>query len=105
MRKRKRDWPITVYKFWARLLQLPQSMWDIANAMETLWNALVRLYDDAQFALETLSEADPREIRENADAAAVAMVGGSGLNWEWAQKSWTASVLAEHVLYAPLSIA
>ena len=82
MRKRKRDWPITVYKFWARPLELPQSVWDTAQAMATLWNALVRLYDDAQFASETLPEADIKDIRKNTEAAAFALVAKSGLNWE-----------------------
>jgi hypothetical protein len=57
-------------------------MWDIARSMESLWNSLVRLYDDAQFASETLPEADQGEIRKNTDAAAATLVANSGLNWE-----------------------
>jgi hypothetical protein len=50
--------------------------------MRTLWNALVRLHDDAQFASETLPEIDKTEIRKNAEAASTALVAESGLNWE-----------------------
>jgi hypothetical protein len=50
--------------------------------MRTLWNALVRLHDDAQFATETLPEADIKEIHKNTAAAATALVANSGLNWE-----------------------
>jgi hypothetical protein len=82
LRKRKRDWPITVYKFWARPFEVPQSVWDTAEAMRSLWNALVRLHDDAQFASETLPEIDKTEISKNTEAATTALVAMSGLNWE-----------------------
>ncbi len=70
MRKRKRDWPVAVYKFWARPLELPQEMWETADAMRGLWNRLVALYEDAQLALDTLPEADRREISAQADSSA-----------------------------------
>ena len=40
-------------------------MWATADAMEALWNALVRLYEEAQFTSETLPEADVQEIRKD----------------------------------------
>jgi hypothetical protein len=57
-------------------------MWDPARRMRELWNALVRLYKDAHFAIETLPDADFRQISAQADQAARRLVGQSGLNWE-----------------------
>ena len=84
MRKRKRDWPVRVYKFWARPLELPQALWDTARAMQALWNRLVALYDDERFIEETLcgGQVDVGSLRKQADAAALRQVAESGLNWE-----------------------
>jgi hypothetical protein len=54
MRKRKRDWPLAVYRYWAKPVDLPASVWTIAEAMRTLWNRLVTLNDDALWIEETL---------------------------------------------------
>ena len=42
MRRRLRDWPIRVYRYWAEPLGVvPPALWEQARAMQTAWNALV----------------------------------------------------------------
>lgn len=42
MRERKRDWPVTVYKFWARPIgEVPEELWSLAHGINNLWNALL----------------------------------------------------------------
>ena len=81
MRKRKDpERPIRPYHFWAKPIgSLPQSLWDIARGMQTLWNQLVALRE------ELYAEAQRAELKfswEEFNRQAADLVRKSGLNWE-----------------------
>src|SRR5579871_709818 len=81
MRKRKDpERPIHPYRFWAKPIgSLPQSLWDIARGMQTLWNQLVDLRE------ELYGEAQRTGVKfswEKFNRQAAELVRESGLNWE-----------------------
>lgn len=81
MRKRKEpERPIRPYHFWAKPIGLfPQSLWDIARGMQTLWNQLVALRE------ESYAEAQRAELKfswEEFNRQAADLIRKSGLNWE-----------------------
>src|SRR5579875_3451488 len=81
MRKCKEpERPIRPYHFWAKPIgSLPQSLWDIARGMQTLWNQLVAVRE------ELYAEAQRAELKfswEEFNRQAADLVRKSGLNWE-----------------------
>lgn len=79
MRKRKRDWPIIVYKYRAYPASIPQSVWDTAKLQRELWNRLVALADRYSEWARLLG--DKKAAWVGFDEAAQALVKESGLDW------------------------
>lgn len=85
MRKRKRDWPQRVYKFWVRPTAetgLPQAFWDHARAIQSLWRALVRLRKATKTEAELLPETERKERWKRFDREARTLVEKANLGWE-----------------------
>lgn len=82
-RQRKRDWPQTVYKFWARPLdKLPDQIWTQARDMNQLWNDLLELRKTAQEEAASL-QGDKKKARwSQFNIDSKALVKSSALNWE-----------------------
>jgi hypothetical protein len=94
IRKRK-DWPVMVYKYHAEMIVPPesggnQSLWDTAKAMQALWNNLATLHEQTRKSvaesLEGVEEKEQGMIRAAIWAGfkkqAQALAKASGLNWE-----------------------
>lgn len=84
MRERKRDWPVIVYKFWARPInEIPQELWNLAHAINDLWNLLVEkctVARDRAGAVE--SKELKKEIWNSFWIEARKHVRAADLNWE-----------------------
>lgn len=84
MRKRKRDWPVIVYKFWVRPIgDIPQELWKLAHGMNDLWNTLVEKRSMARDGAAGVEDKETkREIWKSFWAEAAKHVGKADLNWE-----------------------
>ena len=84
MRERKRDWPVIVYKFWARPLgDMPEELWKIAHEINNVWNTLVDLRAGARD--QTMAPKDKEQKKAIWKAfwlEARDRVKASQLNWE-----------------------
>lgn len=81
--ERKRDWPQTVYKFWARPIdKLPDELWQRAREMNQLWNELLEFRRIAQTEAMGL-EGDAKKQRWAAfNDTTKALIKNSPVNWE-----------------------
>ena len=84
MRERKRDWPVIVYKFWARPLgDIPQELWNIAHEMNNVWNSLVQLRTVAADQSMTVKEKEQKKAVWNSFwLQARDCTKASQLNWD-----------------------
>ncbi len=84
MRERKRDWPVIVYKFWARPLRdMPEELWSIAHEMNNVWNSLVQLRTVAADQSMTVKEKEQKKAVWNSFwFQARDCIKRSELNWE-----------------------
>ena len=85
-RKRKRDWPQTVYKFWAHPVggaeALPDEFWAQAKEMKRVWNHLVELREQAREETKDLDKAAARPRWEQFNRQTMETVESSALEWE-----------------------
>lgn len=84
MRERKRDWPVIVYKFWARPIgDVPEEFWNLARGINNLWNSLLEIRAIARD--RTAAEKDNEQKKANWQSFWVEArnhVRNSELNWE-----------------------
>jgi hypothetical protein len=97
-RKRLRDWPLRVYKYWANPTTIPQEIWDTAKEMQLVWNKLVEIRqvhfpplpprepgngnEEQQPKIPQLTSEEKKAKFEAFDLACRDFVDRSRLNWE-----------------------
>lgn len=82
-RPRKRNWPIRVYKYWARPMgELPEQYWHVARKMQALWNALVDGREAVQGATTGLDGEEKKARWAAWNLQVRQIIAESDLNWE-----------------------
>lgn len=81
-RTRKRNWPQLVYKFDAYPHAIPDELWEQARAMQTLWNELVMLRDQAREEVKGLDKAAAKPRWEQFNREIAAAAARAPLGWE-----------------------
>lgn len=84
MRRRTRDWPLRVYRYWiAPLGDLPVEFWATARLMQRAWNGLVWALAARREAFDATGEdrAARRVVWLALEAECRALIAASGLDW------------------------
>lgn len=84
MRKRKRNWPIRVFRYRAYPNDIPQSMWDVVHRQQRLWNRLVAIWRDyrtLQLTCGIVDTMDKKALWQQFDKLGRHEVAVSGLDW------------------------
>jgi len=84
VRERKREWPVIVYKFWARPLgDVPEELWSLAREMNNLWNALLDARASTRDQAALVNDKEQKKAIWNAFwVAAQQHARRTNLNWE-----------------------